>query len=251
MGTLDAKVALVTGAGTGIGRATAELLAAEGARVVIAARRESKLREVVATNPSRISHVAMDLASGDDRRRALEAVVERHGRLDVLINNAANQLWKPFLEQTEDEIDAVIDTNLASTAKLIHAAVPLLKLTHGCIVNVSSTASRFAPVPSQNLTTYSASKAGLNMLTRTLAVELGALGIRVNAIAPGLTYGEQSSVTLDKQELHPMLAGLTALGRIGLPIDIARVILFLVSEQAAWVTGQVLDASGGWQIAGG
>ena len=115
----------------------------------------------------------MDLANADDRRRVLTSIKDRHGRLDVLVNNAANQLWKPFLEQSEDEIEAVIDTNLTSTAKLIHAAVPLLKPAGGSIVNVSSTASRFAPVPSQNLTTYSASKAGLNMLTRTLAVELG------------------------------------------------------------------------------
>jgi NAD(P)-dependent dehydrogenase (short-subunit alcohol dehydrogenase family) len=251
MGTLDDKVALITGAGTGIGRATAELFAAEGAKVVIAARRESKLAEVAATAPDRISMVRMDLADRQDRLRALDAVIERHGRLDALINNAANQLWKPFLEQTEDEIDAVIDTNLISTAKLIRAAVPHLRQSRGSIVNVSSTASRFAPVPSQNLTTYSASKAGLNMLTRTLASELGPLGIRVNAVAPGLTYGEQASVTLDRTELHPLLTGMTALGRIGQPIDVAQVILFMISAQAEWVTGQVLDASGGWQISGG
>jgi NAD(P)-dependent dehydrogenase (short-subunit alcohol dehydrogenase family) len=251
MGILDGKAVLITGAGTGIGRATAELFAAEGAFVVIAARREHKLREVSATAPDRISDVQMDLANGADRQRALEFVLGRHGRLDVLVNNAANQLWKPFLEQTEDEIDAVIDTNLISTAKLIHAAVPHLQHTGGCIVNVSSTASRYSPMPSQNLTTYSASKAGLNMLTRTLAAELGPLGIRVNAVAPGLTWGEQASVTLEKSELHPTLTSMTALGRIGQPIDVARVILFMTSPQAAWVTGQVLDASGGWQIAGG
>jgi NAD(P)-dependent dehydrogenase (short-subunit alcohol dehydrogenase family) len=251
MGMLEGKVALVTGAGTGIGRGIAELFAAEGARIVIAARREGPLREVAALAPGKISYVQMDLAKRQDRHDALNAVVDRHGRLDILINNAACQLWKPFLEQTEQEIAEVIETNLTSTAQLIHKAVPWLRQTRGSIVNISSTASRFSPMPSQKLTSYSASKAGINQLTRTLASELGPLGIRINAVAPGLTYGEMASVTLDRKELHEMLCGLTAFGRIGEPIDIARVVLLMVSDYSAWVTGQVLDASGGWQIGGG
>jgi NAD(P)-dependent dehydrogenase (short-subunit alcohol dehydrogenase family) len=251
MGMLEGKVALITGAGTGIGRGVAELFAAEGAQIVIAARRDGPLREVAALAPGKISYVQMDLAKRRDRHNALDAVVERHGRLDILINNAACQLWKPFLEQTEEEIAEVIGTNLISTAQLIHKAVPLLSRTGGSIVNISSTAARFSPTPSQKLTSYSASKAGINQLTRTLASELGPLGIRINAVAPGLTYGEKASVTLDRKELHEMLCGLTALGRIGQPIDIARVVLLMVSDYSAWVTGQVLDASGGWQIAGG
>jgi NAD(P)-dependent dehydrogenase (short-subunit alcohol dehydrogenase family) len=252
MGVLEGKVAFVTGAGTGIGRGIAELFAREGAGVVIAARREAPLREVAATAPGKISYTLMDLTKRADRIRALDTVMQRHGRLDVLVNNAADQLWKPFLEQTEEEIDCVIDTNLISTAKLIHRAVPLLQETRGNIINISSTASRYTAVPSQQLTTYSASKAGINQLTRTLVPELGPLGIRINVVAPGLTHGEVADANLlSRPQAEEMVRGLTPLGRVGDPVDIARAVLFLASEQAAWITGQVIDASGGWQVGPG
>ena len=252
MGILDGKVALVTGGGTGIGRGIAELFAAEGARVVIAARREAKLRQVAETDPERIGYALMDLTSQADRHRVLETVIERHGRLDILVNNAANQLARSFVDQTEDEIGSVIDTNLASTAKLIHRAIPLLRETRGNIVSISSTAGRYTAIPSQRMTTYSAAKAGINQLTRTLAPELGPLGIRINVVAPGLTHGEVADAKLlGDPANHPKVLAVTPLGRIGEPVDIARSVLFLASDQASWVTGQVIDASGGWQISPG
>jgi NAD(P)-dependent dehydrogenase (short-subunit alcohol dehydrogenase family) len=252
MAVLDGKVALITGAGSGIGRGTAQMFAAEGAKVVIAARRETPLQETSSLAPDNISYVQMDLTKQSDRVHALDTVMERHGRLDILVNNAGNQLCKPFVDQTEDEIDEVIGTNLISTAKLILCALPMLRESKGNIVNVSSTAGRFTPMPSPNLTTYSASRGGMNQLTRSLATELGPMGIRINAVAPGLTYGEVSGATLlaDSKRLESLNA-ITPLGRIGQPADIAKLILFLVSDQAAWVTGQIIDSSGGWWIGGG
>ena len=251
MSSFDGKVVFITGAGTGIGRGTAELFAQEGARVVIAGRREEKIKGVAEASGGLITHVQMDLQSREDREHALSTILDRHGRLDVLVNNAAYQLWKPFMEQREDEIHDVTHTNVIAATLLIQKAVPHLQKTGGNIVNISSTAARWTPMPTQKLSTYGASKAAINHLTRALSAELGPLGIRINAVAPGLTHAETASVTTSDPALQQILNGMTALGRIGEPMDIARVILFMASDQAAWVTGQVIDASGGWQVAGG
>jgi NAD(P)-dependent dehydrogenase (short-subunit alcohol dehydrogenase family) len=252
MGILDGKVALITGGGTGIGRGTAELFAAEGANVVIAARREEPLRTVAALAPHRIGHIQMDLTKHEDRLRVFDTIIERHGRLDIVVNNAAYQLWKPFIETSDEEIEGLYYTNLSSTTRLIKMALPHLQATKGNIVNISSTASRYTAVPSQKLSVYSASKAALNQLTRTLAPELGPMGIRINAVAPGLTRGEVAEALLiSDTKAQEWIRQVTALGRVGEPADIAKTILFLASDQASWVTGQVIDSSGGWQIAAG
>lgn len=252
MGLLEGKVALITGAGTGIGKGTARMFVDEGAHVVIAARREELLEEACRYAPDRMTWVRMDLTSHEDRARALEIVVERHGRLDVLVSNAGYQLWKTFDETTDEEIDELFYTNLSATTRLIRQAVPSLEASGGNIVIVSSTAGRYTTVPTQKLSVYSASKAGLNQLARTLAPELGAKGIRINAVAPGVTRGEYSDASLDANPaVAEAILSATSLGRYGEPADIARCIVFMASDMAAWVTGQVLDASGGWQIAGG
>ncbi|MET0587116.1 MAG: SDR family oxidoreductase [Novosphingobium sp.] len=254
MGILDGKVALVTGAGTGIGKGIALAFAAEGAKVVIAARREAPLQQTCALAPDAISYVQMDLTSHEERARALATVVQRHGRLDILVSNAGAQLWKSFDETTDEEIDEIFHTNLAATTRFFKQAVPYLVATGGNIVVISSTASRYTVVPSQKLSVYGASKAGLNQLTRTLAPELGVQGVRINAVAPGLTRGEYAGESLDleaDQATQDWIRSVTPLGRIGEPEDIAKVVLFFASDQASWVTGQVLDASGGWQISGG
>lgn len=252
MGRLEGKVALITGAGTGIGQGTAELFAREGAHVVIAARREAKLRETAALSPDRISWVQMDLTSREDRIRAVEAVAERHGRLDILVNNAGSQIVKPFAEQSEEEIAEVFVTNLVSTAQLISRALPLLRESRGNVVNISSTAGRYTQFPSSGITMYSATRGGMNQMTRSLATELGPLGVRINAVAPGLTVAEVSSQTLLADPAQRgALEAMTPLGRIGQPADIAKAVLYLASDDAEWVTGQILDSSGGWWIAGG
>ena len=253
MGMLEGKVALITGAGTGIGKGTALMFAAEGAKVVIAARRESKLPETCALAPESISWVRMDLNSPEERARALETVIERHGRLDVLVSNAGSQLWKSFEDTSDEEIEDIYQTNLASTVRFIKQAVPWLEKAKGNVVIVSSTAGRYVLSPSQLLSVYGASKAGLNHFTRAVSPELGPRGIRINAVAPGLTRGEYADEGLEQndQATQEWIRASTPLGRIGEPEDIARVITFMASDMASWVTGQVIDASGGWQVAGG
>jgi len=254
MSLLEGKVALITGAGTGIGKGIAKMFAEEGAKVVIAARREAPLQATCTLDPEAISYVQMDLTSHDDRARALQTVIDRHGMLDVLVSNAGAQLWKTFEETTDEEIDTIYMTNLAATARLFKQALPLLEASKGNIVVISSTAARYTAVPSQKLSVYGASKAGLNQLTRTLAPELGPKGIRINAVAPGLTRGEYSGESIDLEAddaTKAWIASVTPLGRMGEPEDIAQAVTWLASDRAAWLTGQVIDASGGWQIAGG
>jgi len=252
MGQLVGKVALITGAGTGIGRGIAELFVNEGAKVVIAARREGPLQEVAALAPDNISYVQMDLTNKADRENALNTVIDRYGQLDILVNNAAYQLWKPFTETTDEEIEELYLTNLTSTVKFIKSAIPHLQTSNGNIINISSTGARYTATPSDNLTVYGASKAGLNFLTRSLASELGPMGIRINAVAPGVTLGEFALEEINNVPGHKeTLISRTALGRIGEPEDIAKTVLFLASDQAIWVTGQVIDSSGGWQISAG
>lgn len=246
---LEGKVALITGAGTGIGKGTALRFVQEGAKVVIAARREAPLQETCKIAPDAISYVTMDLTRPEDRARALETVVERHGKLDVLVSNAGYQLWKPFVETTDEEIDELFYTNLSATTRLIKQALPYLEKSNGNIVIVSSTAGRYIGVPSQMLTVYSASKAGLNQLARTLAPELGPMGIRINVVAPGVTRGEYSDASLDANPaVREAILATTSLGRVGEAKDVAPAIVFMASDMASWITGQVLDASGGWQI---
>jgi NAD(P)-dependent dehydrogenase (short-subunit alcohol dehydrogenase family) len=253
MGMLEGKVALVTGAGTGIGKGIAAMFAAEGAKVVIAARRAEKLMETCALAPDAISWVRMDLTDEAERAAALEEVIERHGKLDVLVSNAGAQLWKSFADTSNDEIDEIYRTNLSATVRFVKQAVPYLAASKGNVVIISSTAGRYVLSPSQLLSVYGASKAGLNQFTRAVAPELGPLGIRINAVAPGLTRGEYAEEGVDtgNPETQAWIRSVTPLGRIGEPEDIARVVTFMASDMASWVTGQVIDASGGWQIAGG
>jgi NAD(P)-dependent dehydrogenase (short-subunit alcohol dehydrogenase family) len=252
MGMLEGKVALITGAGTGIGKGTARMFVDEGATVVIAARRESLLEESCRYAPERMSWARMDLTSADERQQAIDAVIERHGRLDVLVSNAGYQLWKTFDETSDEEIDELFYTNLSSTTRLIKQALPHLERSKGNIVIVSSTAGRYTTVPTQKLTVYSASKAGLNQLARTLAPELGPKGVRINVVAPGVTRGEYADASIESDPaVGQWILASTPMGRFGEAKDIAPCIVFLASDMAAWVTGQILDASGGWQIGGG
>jgi 3-oxoacyl-[acyl-carrier protein] reductase len=179
----------------------------------------------------------------------LDAVLERHGRLDVLINNAVACTQGSFEDRTADEIAAMYGIILQASTMLIHLALPSLKSTKGCVINISSVSGRAVPFPPMGLSVYSAAKAGVNQLTRALASELGIFGIRVNAIAPGPTAGEPSEIAShdNPSVLQPFIDA-TPLGRYGQPADIAALAMFLASDAGGWVSGQVIDASGGWHI---
>lgn len=246
MGSLEGKVSLVTGGGTGIGRAVAERFAREGARVMVAGRRLGPLEECVAFDPERIAAVRMDLGEAGDRERALDATLKRFGKLDILVNNAAASVCKPFLDHTAEEIQRVIHVNLVSTALLLSSALPHVIAQRGVVVNVGSAAAHYTAMPGAMLSAYAASKAGLDQLTRVLAVELGALGVRVNGVAPGFTDTEIAAEAFAIPEVVAAQVAATPLGRVGQPDDVARVVHFLASDEAKWVTGQIIDATGGY-----
>lgn len=240
-------VVLITGGSAGIGAGIAQAFAAANAKVVITGRRLEPLERMAATFPDHISHVQMDVGSSDDRRRTVETVIARHGRLDILINNALSITSGPFEERSEAEIATMYGNMLQAPTELIRLCLPHLKASKGSVINVSSVAGRSVIAPSRGLAVYAASKAGINHLTRYLALELGQAGIRFNSVGPGMTDSE-ATARLDDAGRASIIAD-TPLGRFGVPSDIASVALFLGSDAACWVTGQTIDASGGWNLA--
>jgi NAD(P)-dependent dehydrogenase (short-subunit alcohol dehydrogenase family) len=244
-GRFDGKVVLVTGAGSGIGRAVASAFAGEGARVALVGRREGLLRESAAEIGAVALAIPADIARPGEPARVVALVGREFGRLDVLVNNAAVYVHKPLAEMSDDDLSATFRTNAVAPLELTREALPMLRASRGSVVNVSSTAAR---VSKPTLAAYSSSKLALEQTTRALAAELGPDGVRVNCIAPGMTSTEMiAHLTADPDRLRAYVAS-TPLGRVGRTEDVVPAILFLASDEAAWVTGQVLQASGGFQL---
>jgi 3alpha(or 20beta)-hydroxysteroid dehydrogenase len=232
-GRLAGKVALITGAARGQGRAEAELFAAEGATVVAA-----DMLDV-----SDLDGVELDVTSAASWAAAVTTAVERHGRIDVLVNNAGIYTMAGIGDVTEAEFRRVLDVNLVGPFLGIQAVLPVMP-DGGSIINVSSL-NGVASNPGTSA--YTSSKFGLRGLTRAAALDLGPRGIRVNAILPGIIRTPMVSYAVDEWE-DQMASGLP-LGRIGEPTDVASAALFLASDESAWMTGSDVTVDGG-QIAG-
>ncbi|MCF6526321.1 SDR family NAD(P)-dependent oxidoreductase [Streptomyces sp. JJ36] len=242
------QVVLVTGAGSGIGRATAQAFAAAGARVLGVGRREDALAATAALHPE-IAAFPADLNRAGAPAEAVRAAVDRWGRLDVLVNNAGVFAAMPLEQADAAGIERVLATNVTAPSLLAAAALPRLRESRGAIVNVSST---FGHRPAPGAGHYAASKAALEQLTRSWALELAPDRIRVNALAPGPTESEALTASgLPDAAVREIKAQETAripLGRRGDPAEAATWILRLADAHTAWLTGQVLTLDGGLEL---
>lgn len=242
---IQGKAALVTGASKGVGKGIALELARAGARVAVnynsdRAGAEQTVGEITAAGGEAFA-VQASVASGDGVARMFSEVAERFGRLDIHVNNAGVQTWKPLLELTEEDWDFVLDTNLKGCFLCTQAAARLMKQTGGgSIINIGSGCNK---VPFPNLVNYTASKGGIEMFTRVAAVELGQYRIRVNCVAPGAIEIERTKH--EAGDYAGTWAPLTPMGRVGQPLDVARTVLFLSDDGAEFVTGQTIWVDGG------
>ena len=242
---LAGRVVVITGASSGLGAQMARVASGAGAHVVLAARRRERL-EAVARSIPRADAVEADVASAGDRRRLIDAAMERHGRIDALVNNAGVSHTGPALRQRAADFARVLDVNLVAPFELSCLAVTEMRRTGGgSIVNVASVMALRSVEPFPDAA-YVASKAGLVGLTRELASQWGRHGVRVNALAPGFFASEMTQGFLGTPEGPPdWLVAQTPLQRTGDPGELDEPLLFLLGPGSAFVTGQVLVVDGG------
>ena len=243
------KTVIVTGAGSGIGAATARRFSEEGASVVLCGRTSDKLEAVARDLPADRTLVhAADVADRQAVEGLVDAAVERFGRLDVMVNNAGIAPTGPITEASVEDWHAVMATDVDGVFYGCRAAVPHLVKTGGSIVNVSSVSGLGGD---WNMSFYNAAKGAVSNFTRSLALELGAKGVRVNAVNPSLTFTDLTADMKDDAELMAKFKERIALGRAAEAEDIAPVIVFLASEDARFVTGVNLPVDGGLSASNG
>lgn len=246
---LKDQVAIITGGGRGMGRAHCRLLACEGAVVVCCDKLGDNARAVaeeVRSAGGQAEAFALDITQGPAVRQMVQDVMDRYGRIDVLVNNAGYDAIKPFVDTTEADWDFLIDLNLKGHLHVTHAVLPhMIARNGGKIVFISSDAAR---VGSTGEAVYAAAKAGLLGFTKTLAREVARHDIRVNCICPGVTNTPQLQRNLEDPTIGKIVRAIekkVPLKRFGEPEEIANAVLFFVSDQSSFVTGQVLSVSGG------
>jgi 3-oxoacyl-[acyl-carrier protein] reductase len=244
MAELAGRIALVTGASQGIGRACALELAKAGATVALAARNETKLAEVAAEIEAaggQAAAFALDVASEDSIKNGAKAVLDRFGKVEILVNNAGITRDDLMMRMKRADWDDVLSTNLTGTFLLTQALLrQMMKNRWGRIVNITSVVGRTGQEGQVN---YAASKAGLIGFTRSLAREVASRGITVNAVAPG--YIETPMTAVLDEKLRAKMVEQIPVGRPGTDLEIAHSVAFLASEKAAYITGLVLDVNGG------
>lgn len=246
MAKLNGKVAVVTGASKGIGAAIAQELAKDGAAVVVNYASSAQGADAVVSKikaaGGKAKAVGADVSKPAEAKKLIDSAVAEFGRVDILVNNAAVYEFRPLPEITETHFDRMFDLNVKGLLFTTQAAAAAMGQQGGAIINIGSMASLSTP-PGGSV--YSASKAALDALTRSFAAELGPRKILVNAVLPGPveTEGTQSMPNWD--QFKSMMLPRTPLGRIGQPHDIATVVSFLASEDAGWITGQIVPVAGG------
>jgi len=248
MFSLSGKVALVTGASQGIGRETALALAEAGAKVAVAARSEEKLATLVqeiAAKGGEAFAVKMDVADAEQVKAGFKAVLEKFGKLDILVNNAAITRDGLAMRMKQDDWDAVIRTNLTGAHLCTQQALTtMMRARAGRIINIASVVAQMGNAGQAN---YVAAKGGLIGLTKAIAIEIASRNVTVNAVAPGFIETPMTDVLSDKvkEELKTRIP----LGRMGSARDVAAAIVFLASDEAGYITGHVLDVNGGMYLA--
>ena len=257
------RVALVTGAGTGIGRAIALALAEAGTRTFIVGRRPAPLQETVARSPKATPIIALsaDVTKADDRERAVKTALDQFGGIDILVNNAGVSSIAPLLSSTEEEWRRVMATNVDAAFFMAQAVLPSMREREwGRIVNIGSVYGVLALNPAlydtftdegalgpRRQPAYHTSKGAVLNLTRDLAAAVARWKITVNTVSPGMVITEQSDGLLSP-EVERKLCDMTPLGRFGKPEEIAYAVRFLASDEAAFITGAEIRVDGGWTI---
>jgi len=241
------RVAIVTGASRGIGCAIAEAFAREGATVVICGRKQDTLEAVAREIGSSIIPVACHVGRAEDIANLVEISTSRFGRIDILVNNAAtNVAQAPCLELNEAQFDKMIEINLKSAFRLIGAIVPgMVQRGSGSVINVASISGLR---PQRDGLLYSMTKAALIMMTQSYALELGPMGVRVNAIAPGLIQTKLSEYYWKDDERSAAQIARQPIRHLGQPAEIAEAAVMLASDESSFMTGQTLVIDGGYTL---